>query len=153
MERAPGELAVADFAPPRSAEASDFADRIRREVIVQHEVLVGEALQTVDHLLGVLGAERGRADRLRLAAGEERRAVRARQEADHALDRADRLVSRPSMRRPSFRIAPRTISASSFLTSFWAAIWCCGSASAMAALPCRGRRRASPDAQNFCVVL
>ena len=73
------------------AEAADFADRIRREVVVQHEALVGEAGQAVDHLLGFLGAERGRADRLGLAAGEQRRAVGARQEADDRLDRADRL--------------------------------------------------------------
>ena len=91
VERAPGELAVADFAARRGAEAADFADRIGREVIVQHEARVGEALEPVDHLLGVLGAERGGDDRLGLAAGEQRRAVGARQEADHRLDRADRL--------------------------------------------------------------
>ena len=90
LERAPGELAVADVAPRRRAEAADFADRIRREVVVEHEALVGEAGQAVDHLLAVLGAERGRADRLGLAAGEQRRAVGARQEADDRLDRADR---------------------------------------------------------------
>src|SRR4028118_683971 len=43
-------------------------------------------------------------------------------------------VARPSMRVPSFRMAPRTISASSFLTSLDAAICCCGSASAKASL-------------------
>ena len=56
---------------------------------MEHEALVGEAGQAVDHLLGFLGAERGRADRLGLAAGEQGRAVGARQEADHRLDRAD----------------------------------------------------------------
>ncbi len=91
MERSPGELAVADLTPSGSAEAADFADRVRREVIVQHEALVGEALQPIDHLLRFLGAERGGADRLRLAAGEQRRAVRAGQEADDRLDRADGL--------------------------------------------------------------
>ena len=58
---------------------------------MEHEALVGEALQPVDHLLGFLGAERRGHDRLRLAAGEQGRAVRARQEADHRLDRADGL--------------------------------------------------------------
>ena len=58
---------------------------------MEHEARVAEALEPVDHLLGVLGAERGRADRLGLAAGEQSRAVGARQEADHRLDRADRL--------------------------------------------------------------
>ena len=91
VKRAPGELAVAGLATRRSAEAADFADRIGREVIVQHEARVGEALQPVDHLLGVLGAERRGDDRLGLAAGEQRRAVGARKEADDGLDRANRL--------------------------------------------------------------
>ena len=82
---------MAGFAARRGAEAADFTDRIGREVIVQHEARVGEALQPVDHLLGFLGAERGGDDRLRLAAGEQGRAVGARQEADHRLDRADGL--------------------------------------------------------------
>src|SRR3546814_11954750 len=43
----------------------------------------------VDHLLGFLGAERGRADRLGLAPGEQRRTMRARQELNHRLDRTD----------------------------------------------------------------
>ena len=38
-------------------------------------------------------------------------------------------VVRPSMRVPSLRIAPRTISASSFFISLPAAIWSCGLAS------------------------
>src|SRR4029079_16244074 len=89
VERAPGELAVADLTPSGSAEASDFADRVGREVIVEHEALVGEALQPVDHLLRLLGAERGGADRLGLATRAQRRAVRAGQAADDRLDRAD----------------------------------------------------------------
>ena len=56
---------------------------------MQHEVRIGQAFQPVDHLLAVAGAQRGGADRLRLAAGEQRRTMRARQEADHRLDRAD----------------------------------------------------------------
>ena len=91
MERAPGELAVADVAAARRPEAADFADRIRREVIVQHEVLIGEPRQPVDHLLAIAGAERGGGDRLGLATGEQRRSVCARQEVDRRLDRAHRL--------------------------------------------------------------
>ena len=91
VQRAPGELAVAGVAARRGAEAADFTDRVRREVIVDHEARVAEALEPVDHLLRFLGAQRRGADRLGLAAGEQRRTVGARQEADHRLDRADGL--------------------------------------------------------------
>ena len=89
MQRAPGEFAVADFATTRRPEATDFTDRIGREVIMQHEVFVGQAGQAVDHLLGIARAERRGADRLRLAAGEQRRTMRAGQEVHHRLDRTD----------------------------------------------------------------
>src|SRR5690606_37234799 len=89
MQRAPGELAVADFPASGGTEAAYFTDRIGREIIVQHEALVGEAFQPVEHLLAFLGAQRGGADRLSLAAGEQRRSVRAGQETDHRLNRAD----------------------------------------------------------------
>ena len=89
VERAPGQLAVADFAAARSAEATHFTDRVGREVVVQHERRVSQAFKAVDHLFRVLGAQRGGADRLRFTAREQRRTVRARQEAGHRLDRAD----------------------------------------------------------------
>ncbi len=84
MDRAPGELAVADLAAAGRAHAAGLADRIGREVVVQHEGRLVGALQAVDHLLVLAGAERGDDQRLGLAAGEERRAVRARQHADLA---------------------------------------------------------------------
>ena len=56
---------------------------------MQHELLVVLADQRVDHLLVRRRAERRRRQRLRLAAGEQRRAVRARQDPDLAADRAD----------------------------------------------------------------
>jgi hypothetical protein len=62
---------------------------------VEHEALVGEALQPIDHLLRFLGAKGGADDRLRLAAGEQRRAVGAGQEADADFDRAHRLGVAP----------------------------------------------------------
>ncbi len=46
-------------------------------------------MQRVDDLLVVAGAERGDDQRLGLAAGEQRRAVGARQDADFGHDRAD----------------------------------------------------------------
>ena len=87
-DRAPGELAVADLAAARRAHAAGLTDRERREVVVQHERFFVGALQRVDPLLVLAGAERGDHDRLGLAAGEQRRAVGARQERRLADDRA-----------------------------------------------------------------
>src|SRR3546814_3070418 len=56
MQRAPRELAVTDLAASRRTEAADFADRIGREVIMEHEILIRQAIEPVDHLLGFLGA-------------------------------------------------------------------------------------------------
>ena len=88
MDRAPGELAVADLAAAGRADAAGLADRERREVVVQQERFLVGALQRVDELLVLAGAERGDDQRLRLAAGEQRRAVGARQHADFRHDRA-----------------------------------------------------------------
>jgi hypothetical protein len=51
VERAPSELAMANFAATRSTEATHFTNRVRREVIVQHEMLITQAGQAIDHLL------------------------------------------------------------------------------------------------------
>ena len=80
--RAPGELAVADLAPAGRPHAAGLAGRVRREVVVQHEVLAVLAFERVDDLLVLAGAERGDDERLGLAAGEQRRAMGARQDAD-----------------------------------------------------------------------
>ena len=92
---APGELAVADFAPAGRAHAARLADRIGREVVVEQEALLVGAFERVDVLLVLAGAERGDDQRLRLAAGEQRRAVRARQDADLRQDRPHRLHVAP----------------------------------------------------------
>ncbi len=92
MDRAPGQLAVADLAPAGRAHAARFAGRVRREVVVQHEGLAEFAFQRVDDLLVLAGAEGGNRQRLGLAAGEQRRAVGARQDADFSADRADGLA-------------------------------------------------------------
>ena len=88
-QRALGERAVADLAAAGAAQELHLADGERREVVVQHELLPALADQRVDLLLVRRRAERGDHERLRLAAREERRAVRARQHADLAGDRAD----------------------------------------------------------------
>ena len=86
MDRAPGELAVADLAPLGAAEASGFTDRVGREVVVQQELLFVGSRQRVDVLLVLAGAERGHHHRLGFAAGEQRRAVGAGQHADFGDD-------------------------------------------------------------------
>ena len=88
---APGELAVADLAPLGAAETAGFADRVGREVVVQQERLFIRSRQRVDVLLVLAGTERGHDQRLGLAAGEQRRAVGARQHADFGDDVAHRL--------------------------------------------------------------
>ncbi len=87
-DRPPGELAVADFAPAGRADPAGLADRERREIVVQHERFLVRALQRVDPLLVLAGAERGDDNGLGLAAGEQRRTVGARQEAGLGDDRA-----------------------------------------------------------------
>ena len=82
LDRPLGQRPVTDLAAAGRAEAPHLADRERREVVVQHELAVGLALERLDLLLVGLGAERGRDQGLRLAAREERRAVGARQVRD-----------------------------------------------------------------------
>src|SRR5512144_311515 len=89
MDRAPGELAVADFAATGRADASGFTHRIRREVVMQQECLFVRSLQGVDELLVLGGAEGGDHQGLGLAAGKQRRAVSAWQYPDLGDDRPD----------------------------------------------------------------
>ncbi len=68
---------------------------------MQHEALGGFArLQQLDALLVVLGAQRHRDQRLRFAAREERRSVRARQHAGFDGDGPD-LVEGAAIRTPA----------------------------------------------------
>ena len=80
---------MADFAPARAAQERDFADREGREVVVEHEALPRLALEALDLLRVVGGAERAGDERLRLAAREDGRAVGARQHAGLDPDRPD----------------------------------------------------------------
>ena len=89
LDAALGEVAVADLAPLRRAHHAGLADAERREVVVQHERLFALAGQAVDDLRIAPGAERRDHQRLRLAAGEERRAVGSRQHAGADRDRTD----------------------------------------------------------------
>ena len=58
LERALGQVAVADLAPARPALHARLADRERREVVVQVEALARARGQRVDRLLVGAAAER-----------------------------------------------------------------------------------------------
>src|SRR5262245_46936726 len=88
MDRAPCELAVSDLATAGRTESAGLAHREWREVIVQEEGLLVGSRQRIDELLVLAGAQRRDHECLRLAAGEQRRAVGARQNADLRYDRA-----------------------------------------------------------------
>ena len=103
LERPLRERAVADVAPLRAAHEARLPDRVGREVVVVHEPAVGLEREVVDPLALLRGAQRQQRHDLRLPAGEERRAVRARRDADLALDRAD--VLRPAPVRAAFSTA------------------------------------------------
>jgi hypothetical protein len=117
LKRAPGELAVADLAPARRTDAARFADRVGREVVVQQEVRLEVAVQRVDELFVVAGAQRGDDQRLRLAPGEQRRAMRARQKAGFGDDGRTASSARPSIRRPFLTTSERRTVDSSFLSA------------------------------------
>src|SRR5215472_10391677 len=82
VHAAPRKIPVADLTPLRRSHHAGLAHRERREVVVQHERLAPLALEAVDDLRIAGGAEGGDDHRLGLAAGEERRAVSARQYTD-----------------------------------------------------------------------
>ncbi|MNX73713.1 hypothetical protein D3C86_1051220 [compost metagenome] len=88
-DRAPGQLAVTDFATAGRTHAAGFTHRIGGEVVVQQEGLFVRARQAVDVLLVLAGAERGDDQGLGFAAREQRRTVGARQDADFRDDGAD----------------------------------------------------------------
>src|SRR3546814_14671383 len=62
--------------------ATGFTDRVRREVVVEQEVFLVLAGDGVDDLAVARGAQGDRDDRLGLAAGEQRRAMHARQRSE-----------------------------------------------------------------------
>ena len=87
---------MSDLPPPRPAQELHLADREGREVVVQHEALVGLPVDRLDLLLVVGRAESSRDERLGLPAREHRRPVGAGQHADVRGDVAD-LIERPTI--------------------------------------------------------
>src|SRR4051812_19203594 len=88
-ERALGERPVADVTALRAAHEAGLAHRERREVVVVPVELLRLEPEGVEAHLLLQRAERGDGQRLRLAAGEEGRAVRARRDPDLDRDRPD----------------------------------------------------------------
>ncbi len=86
---------MADLAPAGAAHAARLAHRERREVVVEHEALLAGAFERVDELLVLARAQRRDHQRLRLAAREQRRAVRARQHVHLRQDGAHGLQIAP----------------------------------------------------------
>jgi len=80
---------VTDLATLRRPQATGFAHAVRREVVVEHEALAALFQHQINDLFILAsGSEGAGADALRLAAGEQRRAVDARQHADLDADGA-----------------------------------------------------------------
>jgi hypothetical protein len=106
---------VTDFATAGEADATGLAHRVGREVVVQHERIATLAFEGIDDLRVAGRAERHRADRLGLTAGEQRRTVSLGQYIDFAGDGTHGAVSRPSMRASPARMRLRTMFFSTFL--------------------------------------
>ena len=82
IDGAPGQFTVADFTASRRPHATGFTHGIGREVVVQHEMRFHGAFEQVDELLVFPGSQRRHDKTLGLAAGKQRRAMRAGQDAD-----------------------------------------------------------------------
>src|SRR5882724_8760876 len=79
--RALGESAVTDFTTACAAHEANFANRKRREIVVEEEAFLGFALEAFQALLVVGGAESGCDQGLGFAACEDGAAVGSRQDA------------------------------------------------------------------------
>src|SRR5690606_15254750 len=85
-----GERPMTYFTAAWTTQRLRLAGAERREVVVQHEALPALAGERVDLLLVGRGAQRGGHHGLRLTALEQRRSVRARQQAHLASDGSNR---------------------------------------------------------------
>ncbi len=87
---------MADLATAGTAHEANLTHAERREIVVQHEALEGLAgLQQFNALLVFLGAQRHGDQGLGLAASEQGRAVRSRQDAGLDRDGADLVEGTP----------------------------------------------------------
>ena len=88
-QRALGQGSVTDLATSGATQEGHFAHRERREVVVQHEALLGFAFEGFQPLHVFAGAQRGGDQRLGLAAGKDGGTVSARQHANFDPDIAN----------------------------------------------------------------
>src|SRR5579884_1504408 len=86
---------MTDFAPARSAQKTYLAYAEGGEIVMQHKPLESFALEHIEPLHVFRRSERRCYQRLRFTAREQRRAVRARQQADLASDRPDLIECAP----------------------------------------------------------
>src|SRR5690606_23648556 len=77
-----GQAAVADLATTGGAHATTLADRVGREVVVQHEGVFLLPFQGVEQLCVTRGTEGGNHQGLGFATGEQRRTVGLVEHAD-----------------------------------------------------------------------
>ena len=101
QQRALSESAVADLAAAGAAGGLGLADGVAGEVIVVHIALFGLFPDGVELLAGGKRIERTNGEHLRLAAGEQARAVDAGQDADFGSERTD-LVLRSAVDAVAF---------------------------------------------------
>ena len=123
-ERPLGERAVADVAALGAAEAPGLPDRERREVVVVEVALLRLEPERVQPHLLLQRAERDDAERLRLAAREQRRAVRARVTPTSIEMSRISFGARPSGRFLCTAIRSRMIAFSSLSKARWDAARC-----------------------------
>ena len=92
QQRALGQRTVADLAAAGTAGGLGLADGIAGEVVVVHVALLRLLPDGVELLVGGEGVKRADGEHLRLAAGEQARAVDAGQHADLGGQRADLIL-------------------------------------------------------------
>ena len=82
LNRTTCQTAVTDFAAASGAHTTTLTDRVRREVVVQHEGVFALAFEGVQQLRVASGTEGGNDQCLGFATGEQRRTVGLVQNAD-----------------------------------------------------------------------
>ncbi len=96
LKRTPCQLTMTNFTAARATHTTNFTNRIGWEVIVQHEVGFVSAVQRVDHLFVVTGAQCGHNQTLCFTTGEQGGTMGTWQQTGFRHDRAD-LIQRTTI--------------------------------------------------------